>query len=216
LRRRARATATRPAKRENGVPRIEQGPHIAEQHRREREPHPADDPDHDWRDVADRILVAEQSGYDHQEQHAARERARHGGERCDQTALRGPVDMPTEKLMLGAQKQGKTDERQRDGRPGAPYVERKRKRQVVALPEAVRGGGTGSGEAESKRQASDELAPALPHDRAIGDRFRDKAARHERGTRSPPRGPRSHAPRWQNAPQPWRRAASRLLPRDGR
>src|SRR5262249_54293659 len=181
----------------------------------ERQSDPADDPDHDRRDVADRILVAEQPGDDHQQQHAARERARNGGERYDQTTLGLPIDMRGEKPVLGTQKQAETNERQRDGRPGAPYVKRKRNRQIVALPEAVRGGGTASGEAENKRQASEELTPAPRHDRAIGGGFRDKAARHDRGTGSHPRARRSGALRWQNVRQPWRRAAARLLPRDG-
>jgi hypothetical protein len=56
--------------------------------------------DHDRRDVADRILVAEQPGDDHQQQHAARERARNGGERSDQTTLGLPIDMPGEKPDL--------------------------------------------------------------------------------------------------------------------
>src|SRR5262249_47505540 len=120
------------------------------------------------RDVADRILVAEQPGDDHQQQHAARERARSGGERCSQTTLGLAIDMPGEKPVLGTQKQGETNERQRDGRPGAPYIEGERKRQIVALPEAVRGGGSGSGEAENKRQASEELAPAPRHNRYRG------------------------------------------------
>src|SRR5262249_13055724 len=77
-------------------------------------------------------------------------------------------DMPGEKPVLGTQKQGETNERQRDGRPGAPYIEGERKRQIVALPEAVRGGGSGSGEAENKRQASEELAPAPRHNRHRG------------------------------------------------
>jgi hypothetical protein len=148
---------SRPGQRENRAPRIEQPPDVAEQHRQERQSHPADDPDRDRRDITNRILIAEQSGDDHQHQHAGRERARHGGQRSREATFDAPIEMPAGKPVLGAKKQGETDERQGDGRPGAPDVERKRERQVVALAETVRGGVTGRGETGHKRQACEGL-----------------------------------------------------------
>src|SRR5262245_27077785 len=101
--------------------------------------------------------------------------------------------MPVQKPVLGPQKQAETNERQRHSRPSAPYIKRKRNRQIVALPEAVRGGRTGSGEGENRRQASEELAPGPRRHRAIGGGFRDKAARHDRGRGAAQRAPRSDA-----------------------
>src|SRR5262249_54397918 len=131
------------------------------------------------------------------------------------TTLALPVYMPVGKPVLGTQKQAEANEGQRNGRSGAPDVKGKRNREIVALPKAVRGGGSGSGKAEHKRHASEELAPAPRHDRAIGGGFGDKAARRDWGRGSRPRPRRSDALRWESDRRAWRRAASRLLPRAG-
>ncbi len=127
---------------ENGAPRIDEGPHVADEGRDVGKPHPPDDPHQGRRDVAVGVLVAEEPGKDGDDEQGQHGQPQRQGNR---RMANDPSGRSVEEVELPARdwsrrvphEQAEHDERQRHRRGGAEQIQRERKRQLVALAEAM-------------------------------------------------------------------------------